>query len=81
MDAGHEKHPDEVQGDRGPDRHRADTHPEGAEAPGMQEDERHDPDPVDPVRLRAHLFGPSGAIIRVDPLADGGQGAMQGGGG
>ena len=76
VNAGDGEHPHEVEGHRGPDRHRARADPDDAEAAQVQDDEGHAPHPVYPVRLLPQQRRITWGVIGVDPLFERGEGTL-----
>src|SRR5687768_2345873 len=59
------EHPQKIERDRGPHRHRADTDPKSPEAPSMQNKEGNAAHPIDLVGLVPHPVSPVGGMVSV----------------
>lgn len=67
-DAGDGEHPQEVQGNRRPDREPAPPSPEDTKAAKVENDKRNTADEVDAIGLGPDGFGRFDGIVGIDPL-------------
>ena len=75
QDARDGEHAHEVQRHCQADGEEAGAAPNDAEASEVEDNERDTANPIHPVGLLAHLFGPAGGMVCVEPLNKGGGGA------